>query len=50
MAISKYCAELIDDGSVLQFGFSGISRGLMDYLKEYRHLGLHTEIFTDPLG
>jgi acyl-CoA hydrolase/GNAT superfamily N-acetyltransferase len=48
--ISKYCAELIDDGSVLQFGFSGISRGLIDYLKEFRHLGLHTEIFTDPLA
>ena len=50
MTISKYCAELIDDGSVLQFGFSGISRGLIDYLKEFRHLGLHTEIFTDPLA
>ena len=50
MAISKYCAELIDDGSVLQFGFSGISRGLIGYLKEFRHLGLHTEIFTDPLA
>lgn len=47
--ISGYVSELIDDGSILQFGFAGISRGLMDFLKEHRHLGLHTEIFTDRL-
>jgi acyl-CoA hydrolase/GNAT superfamily N-acetyltransferase len=47
--ISAYCSELIDDGSIVQFGFAGISRGLMDYLKHHKHLGLHTEIFTDGL-
>ncbi len=48
-AISAYVSELIEDGSILQFGFAGISRGLMDFLKDHRRLGLHTEIFTDPL-
>lgn len=47
--ISAYCSELIEDGSIVQFGFTGISRGLMDFLKDHRHLGLHTEIFSDPL-
>jgi acyl-CoA hydrolase/GNAT superfamily N-acetyltransferase len=47
--ISAYASELIENGSILQFGFAGISRGLMDFLKDHRHLGLHTEIFTDPL-
>ena len=47
--ISAYCSELIDDGSIVQFGFAGISRGLMDFLKDHRHLGLYTEIFSDPL-
>lgn len=47
--ISAYVSELIEDGSILQFGFAGISRGLMDFLKQHRYLGLHTEIFTDPL-
>lgn len=47
--ISRYCSELIEDYSVLQFGFAGISRGLMDFLTGHRHLGLHTEVFSDPL-
>jgi acyl-CoA hydrolase/GNAT superfamily N-acetyltransferase len=47
--ISRYCSELIEDNSVLQFGFAGISRGLMDFLTGHRHLGLHTEVFSDPL-
>lgn len=49
ITISKYVAELIDDGSVCQFGFAGISRGLMDFLTNHKNLGLLTEIFTDPL-
>ncbi len=48
-AISRYCGELIEDGSVLQFGFAGISRGLMDFLRDHRNLGLHTEVFSDPI-
>jgi acyl-CoA hydrolase/GNAT superfamily N-acetyltransferase len=49
MAITRYCCELIEDGSVLHFGFAATSRILMNYLKDRRHLGVHTEIFTDPL-
>ena len=48
-AISRYCCELIEDGSVLQFGFAGISRGLFDSLRDHRNLGLHTEVFSDPI-
>jgi acyl-CoA hydrolase/GNAT superfamily N-acetyltransferase len=47
--ITKYCSELIEDGSIVQFGFAGISKGLMDYLKDRKDLGIHTEIFTDAL-
>jgi acyl-CoA hydrolase/GNAT superfamily N-acetyltransferase len=47
--ISGYCSELIENGSVLQFGFAGLSKGLMDFLKDHKNLGLHTEIFADPL-
>ena len=47
--ITRYCSELIEDGSILQFGFAGITKGLMDYVKEKKHLGIHTEIFTDAI-
>ena len=47
--ISRHCGELIEDGSVLQFGFAGFPRGLMDSLSEHRKLGIHTEIFSDPI-
>jgi acyl-CoA hydrolase/GNAT superfamily N-acetyltransferase len=49
LAITRYCCELIEDGSVLHFGFAATSRMLIDHLKDRRHLGVHTEIFTDPL-
>jgi acyl-CoA hydrolase/GNAT superfamily N-acetyltransferase len=49
LAITRYCSELIEDGSVLHFGFAGISRGLMDCFTDHKNLGIHTEIFTDPL-
>ncbi|MGC8602383.1 MAG: GNAT family N-acetyltransferase [Desulfomonilaceae bacterium] len=47
--ISYYCGELIDDGSILQFGFAGITQGMMGHLKDRRNLGLHTEILTEFL-
>jgi acyl-CoA hydrolase/GNAT superfamily N-acetyltransferase len=47
--ISRNCGELIEDGSILQFGFAGISHGLMDHLKHLKNLGVHTEIYTDAL-
>ena len=47
--ITRYCSELVDDGSILHFGFAGISKGLMEFLMDRRHLGIHTEIFTDSL-
>ena len=48
-AISRYSSELIEDGSILECGFAGISKGLADFLKDRRHFGIHTEIFADPL-
>jgi len=48
-AISRFSSELIEDGSILECGFAGISKGLADFLKDRRHLGIHTEIFADPL-
>jgi len=48
-AISRFCGELIEDGSVIQTGFAVISQGLTDYLKDHKDLGVHSEMFTDAL-
>jgi acyl-CoA hydrolase/GNAT superfamily N-acetyltransferase len=48
-SISRFCNELIEDGSVLQTGFAGISQGLTEHLADRRDLGVHTEMFTDSL-
>jgi acyl-CoA hydrolase/GNAT superfamily N-acetyltransferase len=45
--IGRYCAELVEDGSILQFGFAGAPRGLTKHLGDRRHLGVHSEIYTD---
>jgi acyl-CoA hydrolase/GNAT superfamily N-acetyltransferase len=49
MAISRYCGELIEDGSILQIGFAAISQGFIEHLTDRRDLGVHTEMFTDTL-
>ena len=48
-AISRFCSELIEDGSVIHTGFAAISQGLIEHLKDHRDLGVHSEMFTDSL-
>lgn len=48
-AISRFCSELIEDGSVLHTGFAAISQGLTEHLSDRRDLGVHSEMFTDSL-
>ncbi len=47
--ISQYCSELIGNGSVIQAGFAGISKGLTKYLRDHRDLGVHSEMITDSV-
>lgn len=49
LAISRFCSELIEDGAIVQVGFAGISQGLIEYIKDRKDLGVHTEMFTDSL-
>ena len=48
-AISRHCAELIEDGSVMHVGFAALSHVLHRDLKHHKDLGVHTEMFTDSL-
>lgn len=46
-AIGGNIASLIEDGSTLQMGIGEIPDAVLLFLKEKRHLGIHTEMFSD---
>jgi acetyl-CoA hydrolase len=46
-AIGSHVALLIRDGDTLQMGIGEIPDAVLLYLKDKRHLGIHTEMFSD---
>lgn len=46
-AIGGHVAELIKDGDTLQMGIGEIPDAVLLYLKDKKHLGVHTEMFSD---
>ena len=47
--IGEYIAALIDDGSTVEFGIGRIPQSVIEFLKDKRGLGIHTEMFTDAI-
>jgi len=47
--IGKNVASLIDDGCTLQLGIGGIPDAVLHYLRDRKHLGVHTEMFSDGM-
>lgn len=47
--IGGYIAEMIDDGATLQMGIGSIPNAVLASLGNHRHLGIHTEMFSDGL-
>ena len=47
MLIGANCAELIPDGACLQMGIGSLPNAICKALVNHRHLGLHTEMFSD---
>ena len=45
--IGRHIADLIEDGATLQLGIGAIPEGVLPYLHEKRHLGIHSELFSD---
>lgn len=45
--IGKFCAELIEDRSVLQMGIGAIPNAVLSCLHNHKDLGIHTEMFSD---
>lgn len=47
--IGAYIAEMIDDGATLQMGIGSIPNAVLASLTNHKHLGVHTEMFSDGL-
>lgn len=48
-AIGQHVAALIEDGSTLQMGIGNIPNAVLASLEGHKHLGVHTEMFSDGL-
>ena len=47
--IGKYIASLVEDGSTIQLGIGNIPNAVAAELKTKKHLGIHTEMFTETM-
>ncbi|MGI6416946.1 MAG: GNAT family N-acetyltransferase [Thermoguttaceae bacterium] len=47
--IGENIAALIDDGSTVEFGIGRIPQAVVEFLKNKRDLGIHTEMFSDTM-
>lgn len=45
--IGQHVAAQIENGATLQMGIGAIPDGVLHYLRDKRHLGIHTELFSD---
>lgn len=49
LSIGRSIAEHVPDGAALQIGIGAIPNAVLHSLRSHRHLGLHTEAFTDGM-
>ncbi len=47
--IGAYVARIIQDGDTIQVGYGSIPNAILEHLKDRKHLGVHTELFTDGI-
>jgi 4-hydroxybutyrate CoA-transferase len=47
LAIGQHVAALVDDGATLQMGIGAIPNAVLRALSGHKHLGIHTEMFSD---
>lgn len=48
-AIGRHVAGLVDDGATLQLGIGAIPAAVLAAMTGHRHLGIHSEMFTDAV-
>jgi acyl-CoA hydrolase/GNAT superfamily N-acetyltransferase len=47
--IARYIAAIIEDGSTLQIGLGRIPNEALQYIKDRRDLGIHSDVITDGI-
>ena len=47
--IGEFVAALVEDGCTLELGIGRIPQAVLEYLKQKKELGIHTEMFTDTI-
>lgn len=48
--IGRYVARLVEDGSTLQVGYGSVPNAVLANLAGKKHLGLHSELFSDGVA
>jgi len=47
--IGQYVAALVEDGSTMELGIGRIPQSVLEFLKDKKDLGIHTEMLTDAV-
>lgn len=47
--VGRHVASLIEDGATLQMGIGSIPDSVLKHLGNHKHLGVHTEMFSDGI-
>lgn len=47
--IGEYVAALVQDNSTIELGIGAIPQAVLEFLKDKKDLGIHTEMFTDAI-
>ncbi|MCX6645575.1 MAG: GNAT family N-acetyltransferase [bacterium] len=47
--IGEFVAALVDDGATVELGIGRIPQAVLEFLKNKKELGIHTEMFTDAI-
>jgi len=47
--IGRHIASLVEDGSTVELGIGRVPQAVLEFLKDKKNLGIHTEMFTDSI-
>jgi acyl-CoA hydrolase/GNAT superfamily N-acetyltransferase len=50
LRIGRYVARIVQDGDTIQVGYGKVPNTVLSCLRDKKHLGIHTELFTDGLA